>query len=74
MYFAPNLPKSIVNQSISLTPFSSISSFSVSFPNLDRQKMYFEVFDASGSGKIFAGKVEATVGELFNGREKGVTK
>jgi hypothetical protein len=34
----------------------------------------FQVFDASGSGRVPIGKVEATVGELFNGRDKGVTK
>lgn len=39
-----------------------------------RQKLFFQVFDASGSGRVPVGRVETTVGELFNGGDKGVTK
>lgn len=32
------------------------------------------MFDASEAGRVLVGSVETTVGELFNGRDKGVVK
>jgi hypothetical protein len=39
-----------------------------------RQKLFIELFEASGHAKQSIGRVQSTVGEIFNGREKGIVK